>query len=70
MENVFMKNKKDNRQAKPIGSQVSVKIWNALRIQALKEGRKTGELLDDAIRLYLERKKDEILKLGLGYPIE
>jgi hypothetical protein len=67
---VFMKDKKDNRQAKAIGSQVNVKIWNELRVQALREGRKTGEVLDDAIRLYLENKKGDILKLGLGFPLE
>jgi hypothetical protein len=65
-----MKNKKDNRQIKGIGSRVSVKIWNALRVQALKEGRKTGELLDDAIEMYLRSKKDDIFKLGLRYPFE
>lgn len=45
-----MKNKKDHRKAKAIGSEVSIKIWSALRVQALREGRKTGEVLDDAIR--------------------
>ena len=63
-----MKAKNDNRQTKPIGSEVSVKIWNELRVQALREGRKTGEVLDDAIRLYLESKKGDIL--GLGFPFE
>ncbi len=62
-----MKNKKDNRQAKAIGSQVNVKIWNELRVRALREGRKTGEVLDDAIRLYLESKKGDILDLGLEF---
>jgi hypothetical protein len=68
MEDVFMKNKKDHRQAKPIGSEVSIKIWNALRVQALLENRKTGEVLDDAIKLYLENKKSDIF--GLGFPLE
>ena len=63
-----MKNKKDNRQTKPIGSEVNIKIWNELRVQALREGRKTGEVLDDAIRLYLESKKGDIL--GIGFPFE
>ena len=63
-----MKAKNDNRQTKPIGSEVSVKIWNELRVQALREGRKTGEVLDDAIRLYLENKKGDIF--GLGFPLE
>ena len=65
-----MKTKNDNRQTKPIGSEVSIKIWNELRVQALREGRKTGEVLDDAIRLYLENKKGDILNLGLGFPLE
>ncbi|MBW1837825.1 MAG: hypothetical protein JRI99_12985 [Deltaproteobacteria bacterium] len=60
------KNKKNNRQAKIIGSQVDAKIWNELKIQAIREGRKTGEVLDDAIRLYLESKKGDFL--GLGFP--
>lgn len=63
-----MKNKKENRQAKAIGSQVNVKIWNELRIQALKENRTTGQVLDDCIRLYLESKKSDIF--GLGFPLE
>lgn len=63
-----MKNKKDNRQAKAIGSEVSIKIWNELKIQAIREGRKTGEVLDDAIRLYLDNKKIDFL--GLGFPLE
>jgi hypothetical protein len=63
-----MKNKKGNRKSKPIGSQVNVKIWNALRVQALREGRKTGEVLNDAIRLYLDSKKGDIF--GLRFPLE
>jgi len=68
VEDAFMKNKKDNRLTKPIGSQVNVKIWNELKVQAIREGRKTGEVLDDAIRLYLENRKSDIL--GLGFSIE
>ena len=62
------KNKKDHRKAKAIGSQVSVEIWNELKIQAIREGRKTGEVLDDAIRLYLEKHKIDYLKWGLRNP--
>jgi hypothetical protein len=61
------KKKKDHRRAKAIGAQVSIEIWNELKIQALREGRKTGEVLDDAIKLYLEKKR-EIFDLGLGFP--
>jgi len=64
------KKKKDHRKAKAIGSQVSIEIWNELKVQAIREGRKTGEVLDDAIRLYLENKKSDFLRLGLGYPFD
>ena len=63
-----MKNKRIKRKAKPIGSEVSIKIWNELKIQAIREGRKTGEVLDDAIKLYLKNKKSDIF--GLGFPLE
>ena len=63
-----MKKKKDHRKAKAIGSQVSIEIWNELKVQAIRENRKTGEVLDDAIQLYLEKKKIEYSKWGLGYP--
>ena len=39
-------------------------------LQAIRENRKTGEVLDDAIKLYLENKKGDFLKLGLGYPFD
>jgi hypothetical protein len=64
------KKKKDHRRAKAIGSQVSIEIWSELKVQAIREGRKTGEVLDDAIKLYLENTKSDILKLGLGYPFD
>jgi hypothetical protein len=64
------KKKKDYRNAKVIGSQVNAEIWNELKIQAIKEGRKTGEVLDDAIRLYLEKWKRELSKLWVGFPFD
>jgi len=64
------KKNKDHRKAKAIGSQVSIEIWNELKVQAIREGRKTGEVLDDAIKLYNENKKGDFLKLGLGYPFD
>jgi hypothetical protein len=67
---VFMKDKKDHRQTKAIGSQVNVKIWNELRVQALMEGRKTGEVLDDCIRMYLESKKGDFGEQELRFPLE
>ena len=62
------KKKKDYRKAKAIGSQVSIEIWNELKVEAIRENRKTGEVLDDAIQLYLEKKKIEYSEWGLGYP--
>jgi hypothetical protein len=39
---------------KPIGATVDIELWNEVKIQAIREKRKTGEILDDAIRMYLE----------------
>jgi hypothetical protein len=64
------KKNKDHRKAKAIGSQVSIEIWNELKVQAIREGRKTGEVLDDAIRLYLENAKNDIFNLGLRLPFD
>ena len=64
---VFMKKKKDNRLTKPIGAEVSIELWNELKVQAIREGRRTGECFDDAIRMYLEDRKSDIL--GLGFHI-
>ena len=60
------KKKKDRRKAKAIGSQVDVKIWNELKVQSIRENRKTGEVLDDAIKLYLKKYKIDYSKWGLG----
>lgn len=65
----MLKRKKDNRRAKSIGSQVSIKLWSELKVQAIREGRKTGEVLDDAIKLYLDKHK-RLLNLGMGFPFE
>jgi hypothetical protein len=68
MEACFMKKKKMNLLRKPIGAEVSIELWNELKVQAIREGRKTGQVLDDAIAIYLENKKSDIL--GWGFPIE
>ena len=39
---------------KPVGARINIGLWDKVKIQAIREGRKTGEILDDAIRLYLE----------------
>ncbi|MFC1515558.1 hypothetical protein ACFL7E_02225 [Thermodesulfobacteriota bacterium] len=65
-----MKKKKMKRHTKPIGSQVSIDIWAELKVQAIRENRKTGEVLDDAIKMYLESTKKGLLNLGLGFPFD
>lgn len=44
---------------KPVGASISVEIWNELKIQAIREQRKTGEILDDAILFYINLKTSE-----------
>ena len=46
-----LKNQHDN---KPIGARVNTELWDNVKIQAIREHRKTGDILDDAIRLYLK----------------
>ena len=65
-ECVYEKEKK-NRHTKPIGAEVSIELWNELKVQAIREGRKTGEVLGDAIAMYLENRKSDIF--GLGFHI-
>ena len=48
-------NLRDVKETKPVGARVNVKLWNNVKIQAIREHRKTGEILDDAIRLYLKK---------------
>ena len=45
---------RDEQDNKPIGARVNTELWNHVKIQAIREHRKTGEILDDAIRLYLK----------------
>jgi hypothetical protein len=39
---------------KPIGAKVNTELWADVKIQAIREGRRTGQILDDAIRMYLK----------------
>ena len=55
MENETENNSHDH-ETKPIGAKVNVDLWHQVKIQAIREKRKTGEILDDAIRMYLETK--------------
>ena len=52
-------NLRDQQENKPIGARVNVKLWNNVKIQAIREHRKTGDILDDAIRLYLKTNSSE-----------
>ena len=42
---------------KQVGCTVDLELWKELRLQAVREGRSSGKVLDDTIRLYLERDK-------------
>ena len=44
----------ENLDRKPIGATVDIELWNEVKIQAIREKRKTGEILDDAIKMYLK----------------
>ena len=55
MENDFEGNN-HSPETKPIGAMVNTGLWAEVKIQAIREGRKTGEILDGAIRLYLKTK--------------
>jgi hypothetical protein len=46
----------ETSERKPIGATVDIDLWNEIKIQAIREKRKTGEILDDAIRMYLKTK--------------
>lgn len=54
-----MNSEYETSDRKPIGATVDIELWNEVKIQAIREKRKTGEILDDAIRLYLKTKIDE-----------
>jgi hypothetical protein len=38
---------------KQVGTQIDVELYRQVRSLALLQGRKAGEVIDDAIRLYL-----------------
>lgn len=44
------------QNSKQVGARINIELWDQVRIRAIREGRRTGEILDDAIRLYLARK--------------
>jgi hypothetical protein len=47
---------KERKQIKPIAAKVDRALWDEVKIQAIRERRKVGEILDDAIRFYLRTK--------------
>ncbi|MBE9546161.1 MAG: hypothetical protein IMF10_01535 [Proteobacteria bacterium] len=47
---------KAEEQRKPIETTVNAELWKQVEILSGKEGRKTEEIIDDAIRLYLKSK--------------
>ena len=57
-EGDFMNSEVETSDRKPIGATVDIELWNEVKIQAIREKRKTGEILDDAIRIYLKTKID------------
>jgi hypothetical protein len=41
-------------QLKPVAAKVDKDLWDEVKIQAIREGRKIGDVLGDALRYYLE----------------
>lgn len=52
--------KKENR--KQVGCTVDTDLYKRLRAQAVQEDRQTGQVLDDAIRMYLKSVKSGKIK--------
>lgn len=46
------------QKRRQIGVLVDNKLWTEIKILALQQGRTAGELLEDALRLYLESNKE------------
>ena len=49
---------KQQPERKQIGVLIDSALWTEIKIRALKEGRTAGELLEDAMKLYLKTKAD------------
>jgi len=47
--------RKKQPERKQIGVKIDSELWTQMKITALEEGRTAGELLEEAIRLYLEK---------------
>jgi len=64
-----MNAKKERKSlAKPVQAHVNAIVWDQLKIRCNIEGRTTGEVLTDAIKMYLENKKNDWLTIGMDYP--
>ena len=58
-----MSTKKEKQpEKKQIGVKIDSELWMEMKILALKQGRTGGELLEEAIRLYLKTKSKEVKK--------
>ena len=49
---------KDGESRTQVGSWIDKDLWRQLRAQAALEGRNAGHVLDDAIRLYIQAKRE------------
>jgi protein involved in sex pheromone biosynthesis len=60
-ENTSMRAKKQAEQPKRITTSADIdeELYREIRLQAVKQGRKTGFVIDDAIRVYLDHLKKQ-----------
>lgn len=54
-----MSNKDRTPGRKQVGATIDLEVWKELRLQAVREGRSSGKVLDDAIKYYLKKKNPE-----------
>ena len=47
-----MTTKPDRKQ---VGVHVDVELWRKFRAKAVEEGKRTGELLEEVLKLYLQK---------------
>ena len=48
--------RKKQPERKQIGVKIDSELWLQIKVLALKQGRTGGELLEEAMRAYLEKK--------------
>jgi hypothetical protein len=46
---------KDDNERRQIGCKVNWSLWTEFKVMGIKQGRDAGEILEDAMREYLER---------------